>query len=123
MNDIKPLKTVTALVALLGAALTSSCTTHSFVQDYHGVNGIRGVPIEYQTTSTWALYGVFVFPLIGNAQKNVVVENFLREAAARGASRHRVSQTSSTTYWFIFPPLSFFLHPVNTVVEGDIEVE
>lgn len=110
-------------LALLSATGLSSCISHSYVTDYHGVNGIRGVPIEYQTTTKWALYGLFIFPLIGNVNKDVVVEDFLREAAARGASRHRISQTSSTTYWFLLPPLSFFIHPVQTVIEGDIEVE
>ena len=41
----------------------------------------------------------------------------------RGAGRTRITQTSSFTYWFILPPISFFVYPVNTTVEGTIEVE
>ncbi|MEL6432084.1 MAG: hypothetical protein AAFU73_21910 [Planctomycetota bacterium] len=105
----------------LAALALSSCTLHSVATDFNGVDGVRGVPVEYQTTSTWALNGLFVFPLIGNASKATVIDEFTKEAAARGASRQRIVQTSSLTYWFIFPPLSFFIHPVNTTVEGDVE--
>lgn len=113
----------TLFSAALGSLLLSACTTHSVATEFHGVAGVRGVPVEYQTTSAWALHGLFVFPLIGDARKSSVIDAFAEEAAARGASRQRIAQTSSFTYWFIFPPLSFFIHPVNTTIEGDIEAE
>lgn len=111
------------LLAAAPLALGTGCTSHSFASEWNGVAGVRGVPVELQTTSTWALHGLFVFPLTGDARKASVVDSFTKEAAARGAGRARVTQTSSLTYWFIFPPLSFFIHPVNTTVEGTIEVE
>lgn len=114
--------------ALLGVSaaclqLMTSCVSHSVATEFHGVAGIRGVPIEYQTTTAWALHGLFVFPLIGDARKASVIDAFTEEAAGRGASRQRISQTSSFTYWFIFPPLSFFIHPVTSTVEGDVEIQ
>ena len=30
-------------------------------------------------------------------------------------------EVSSSTYWYILPPISFFIHPVRTTVEGDLE--
>jgi hypothetical protein len=104
-------------------ALTPACVSHSAATEFHGVAGVRGVPIEYQTTTSYAIHGLFVFPLLGDARKSSVVDAFAEEAAARGASRQRIAQTSSLTYWFILPPISFFVHPVVTSIEGDIELE
>ena len=113
-------RTLPPLLLLL--ALLSGCTSHSQVTDFHGVDGIRGVPIEYQMTTTWALHGLFVIPLIGDASTGPVVEAFTEEAAARGSERVRIVGTSSSVYWWVFPPISFFVHPVSTTVEGDVEV-
>ena len=111
----------TSLLALVLSAVLGACVSHSTVTDFHGVNGMRGVPVEYQTTSSWALHGLFIFPLWGNATKKATIEAFTEEAASRGGSRTRITQTGGLTYWFIFPPISFFIHPVNTTVEGDVE--
>ena len=105
------------------AVLSSACVSHSAATEFHGVAGVRGVPIEYQTTTSYAIHGLFVLPIIGDARKSSVVDAFAEEAAARGASRQRIAQTNSLTYWFILPPISFFVHPVVTSVEGDIELE
>lgn len=115
------MKRLSLAAIALAASTLASCISHSHVTDFSGVDGVRGVPIEYQTTSTWALHGLFIFPLWGDGRKNTVIESFAAEAAARGASRQRIVQTSSFTYWFLYPPISFFVHPVNTVIQGDIE--
>lgn len=122
---IHPMRTTlrTALAAATLGALSSSCVMHSHATDWNGVDGVRGVPVELQTTTSWALHGLFVFPLIGDGGKAYVVDEFTKEAAARGAARTRITQTGGLTYWFIFPPLSFLIHPVQTTVEGTIEVE
>ena len=112
----------TASAAVL-AALAPACVSHSSATEFHGVAGVRGVPIEYQTTTSYAIHGLFVFPLLGDGSKASVVDAFAKEAAARGASRTRIAQTNSLTYWFLLPPLTFFVHPVVTSVEGDIELE
>ncbi|QDV06804.1 hypothetical protein Poly30_23190 [Planctomycetes bacterium Poly30] len=110
-------------ILAVAAPLFTSCVTHSVATEFHGVAGIRGVPVEYQTTTSWALHGLFIFPLLGDARKASVIDAFTEEAAAKGGARTRISQTSSFTYWFILPPLSFFIHPVTSTVEGDIEIQ
>ena len=113
-----------ALALALGlAALGPSCITHSTATEFNGVNGMRGVPVEYQATTSYALHGLFVFPLWGNGTLDHTIDAFTKEAAANGATRTRISQTSSFTYWFILPPISFFVHPVVTTVYGDVEPE
>ena len=103
------------------AWLASSCVMHSTTTALSGVDGIRGEPIEYQTTTSVALYGLFTFPILGNASSNTTVERFAAEASERGATRMRVMDSKRTTLWLLFPPLSFFIHPVLTTVEGEVE--
>lgn len=60
---------------------------------------------------------------LGNGAKDKVMHEFTKEAAARGASRPRITQAGGLTYGFILPRLSFFIHPAQTTVERDIEVQ
>lgn len=113
-------KALTHLV-LACLALLSSCTTHTHVTKFNGVNGLRGEPIEFQKTSKWSLNFLFLFGIVGDSSLESTVDAFTREASARSGTRVRISQTSSTTYWYIFPPLSFLFHPVVHTVEGDVE--
>ena len=110
-----------SLSLLASMALLSACTTHTHVTKFNGVNGLRGEPIEYQKTSKWSLNFLFLFGVVGDSSLESTVDAFTREASARSGNRVRISQTSSTTYWYIFPPLSFFFHPVVFTVEGDVE--
>jgi hypothetical protein len=82
---------------------------------------LRGEAVEYQQTSVWALHALWIFPLIGNAGLENSVNEFTSEASKRGATRINIETTDSFTYWFILPPISFFIHPVNTSVEGQVE--
>ena len=108
------------LCATLLAGL-NSCVTHSHSTRFNGVKGIRGEAVEYQTTSSYALHFLFAFGLFGDASKDNTINEFTKEASSRGGTRVRISETSSFTYWFIFPPLSFFIHPVQHTVSGDVE--
>jgi hypothetical protein len=103
--------------------LAPACVSHSTATEFHGVAGVNGVPVEYQTTTSFAIHGLFMFPIFGDARKSSVVDAFAEEAAARGGARQRIAQTSSATYWFILLPLSLFIHPVITTVEGDVELD
>ncbi len=114
------IRTRTLLLPLL-LAILPACVTHSHITKFNGVNGIRGEPIEYQTTTSYALHFAFLFGLLGDASKEGTMDEFTREASARGATRMRVTQTSSSTYWYIAFPLSLFFHPVRQTVEGEVE--
>ncbi|MFT4538068.1 MAG: hypothetical protein ACI841_002076 [Planctomycetota bacterium] len=110
-----------ALASLALIPLFASCSTHSHMTKFNGVNGLRGEPVEYQSTSTWALHFLFAFGVAGDASKGNTISEFTKEASARGGTRVRIAETSSSTYWWIFPPISFLLHPVQTTVNGDVE--
>jgi hypothetical protein len=106
--------------ALLFASLTG-CVFHRHAEKYHGALGPRGVPCEYQQSSVWALHFVWNVALIGDANLESAVDQFTAEAARRGATRIDVTYTDKYVYWFLFPPLTFLVHPVDTTVEGTVE--
>ena len=108
------------VVAVL-LAIAAGCTTHTHATDFNGVPGMRGEPSHYQSTTSYALNGLFVFSLAGNASTDRVVSNFTAEAAGRGATRVHILDVKSSTYWWVLPPLSFFIHPVVTTVQGNVE--
>lgn len=109
------------LASLCALVALTACVQHSHVTDLSGVDGLRGEPIEYQVTTSYALHFLFIFRMFGNAKHDVTVERFAAEAAERGATRLRIAQTSTSIYWYVFPPISFFIQPVVTTVEGDVE--
>ena len=110
-----------SVLAALVLGLTSSCVTHSHAMDFNGVPGPRGYPVEFQKTTSYSLNLLFIIPLLGDSSREETVAEFTKEAKERGAKRVYLESTSSSTYWYIFPPLSFFIHPVETSVEGAVE--
>jgi len=88
---------------------------------FNGVPGLRGEPVEYQSTTAYSFNALFVFSLWGHTDLESVVDDFTAEAGARGATRVHVTETSRSVYWYILPPLSFFFHPVAATVKGTVE--
>ena len=109
------------LAALLALAPLGGCTTHSHCTAWSGVLDIRGVPAEYQQTTAYAIHALFVFPILGDASIEKAVREFSAEASARNAKRMTIEQTDKSYYWWIFPPISFFIQPVVTEVGGMVE--
>ncbi len=115
-------RSLQAAAGLIVLALPlAGCVTHTHCSDLSGVPGIRGEPIEYQTTTSYALHGLFVYPIFGDGSLESTVTEFTKEASGRGGKRVDIAETSKLTLWFILPPLSFFVHPVITEVGGQIE--
>ena len=110
-----------SLIAALVLGLTSSCVTHSHAMEFNGVPGPRGYPVEFQKTTSYSLNLLFIIPLLGDSSREATVDEFTKEANERGAKRVYMESSSSSTYWYIFPPISFFIHPVATSVEGGVE--
>ncbi len=99
----------------------AGCVTHTHCTDTSGVPGVLGQPIEYQTSTSYALHGLFVFPLLGDGSLENAVKAFTAEASEHGAKHVDIAETSKLTLWFIFPPISFFIHPVITEVGGTVD--
>lgn len=118
-----PLRLQRILGPLALASILPACVMHSHSTEFNGVDGVRGVPIEYQTTTIYSLNALGILPLYGDSSLENVISEFSKEAAARGSERVRIVQTSNYIWWWVFPPISFFIHPVKTTVEGDIEMD
>ena len=111
-----------SLFAVLFLSLAASgCTLHTHASDFSGVAGIRGEPIEYQVTTSWSLRGLYVFDLWGDASTESTIAEFTEEASQRGATRIDVTQSKTSVYWYMLPPISFFICPVATYVQGNVE--
>jgi hypothetical protein len=108
------------LAPLLLAAF-AGCAQHTHCTDFNGVPGLRGEPVEYQLTSCYALHALWFVPILGDASLENAVHEFTAEASARGARRVHIVNTVTTHYWYVLPPVSFFIHPVVTEVGGDVE--
>ena len=109
------------LLALFLAATTACTTTHTHSVEYNGVDGLRGEPVEYQSTTRYALHFLFIFGIVGDAGQDATVDAFTKEASSRGAKRVNIKQTETTTYWYVFPPLSFLIQPVSRTIYGEVE--
>ena len=114
---------ITSLLALTLSMPLAACVTHTHATDYHGVRDIRGAQVEYQTTSVYAVHVLWFFGIIGDSSTKKGVLEFTKEAAARGTKRARIIETQTNTYWWVLPPFSFLVQPVETIVEGEVEVE
>jgi hypothetical protein len=108
-------------IIFVSLLLLSACSFHTHADKFNGVPGTNGEPVEYQQTNTWAFHALWILPLIGDASIENAVYEFSHEAKRRGATRINIEETSSLTYWFIFPPISFLVHPVNTTIGGNVE--
>jgi hypothetical protein len=113
-----PLKVLLAASLL---AFASCATTHTHSTEYNGVAGLRGEPVEYQSTTKYALHFLFIFGIFGDAGQSSTVAAFTKEASGRGAKRIHITQSESSTYWYIFPPLSFLIQPVSHTLYGEVE--
>ena len=108
-------------LVLIPFLLLSGCSFHTHADKFSGIAGINGEPVEYQQTNTWALHALWIFPIVGDASIENSVNEFSIEARKRRATRINIEETSSFTYWFVFPPFSFLIHPVNTTISGNVE--
>ena len=109
------------LAAACLALLAACTTTHTHSVAYNGVPGIRGEPVEFQSTTRYALHFLFLFGIFGDASQDATVSSFTEEASSRGAKRVQITQYESSTYWYVFPPISFLVQPVTSTVYGEVE--
>ncbi len=117
-----PVRTLKQLLLSIALFVSAACTTtHTHSVEYNGVAGLRGEAVEYQSTTRYALHFLFIFGIVGDAGQDATVDAFTKEASSRGAKRVTLKQTSTSTYWYVFPPLSFLVHPVSRTIYGEVE--
>ena len=98
--------------------LAAGCSMTNKATDFNGLSTPAGDAMHVSTTNL-AVHVLFTKPVWGDATLPTTVSDCTREAKAAGASKIRIVQSSTTTYWWILPPFSFVIHPVVGNVAGD----
>lgn len=110
---------LSALMLAFGIAL-SGCSTTKTAKDWNGVSSPDGTPVGHLSTSNIAMHLILgKKPTWGNASLEKTVSDFTAAAKAQGASKVRIVQSSSTSWWFVFFPFSLLVTPVTSNVAGD----
>ncbi|MFH2002519.1 MAG: hypothetical protein ABIK28_22795 [Planctomycetota bacterium] len=115
------------LTMLLGFALivclATGCSFSTTAKNFNGLKDMNGKEAAHISTTNYAMNFLFLWPVFGDASLENTVSDFTKAAKEEGAEEVRIVQSDSMTYWFIFPPLSFFIHPVVTNVAGDASMK
>lgn len=108
------------LAGLMILSVTSGCSSTTVAKDWNGLSSPDGNTLGHLSTSNVAVHLIFgKKPKWGNASLEQTVSDFTAEAKAQGASKVRIVQSSKRAWWFIFPPITFFVTPVTSNVAGE----
>ncbi len=98
----------------------SGCSSTKAARNFNGLPTTEGNAVHL-STSNIALHPLFGTGagVAGDASLEKTVSDFTEAAKAEGASKVRIVQSSRRAWWFVFPPVSFFITPVTSNVAGD----
>lgn len=110
------------LVVIFSLA-AASCSMTSTATEFNGLKDLEGNEIVHVNTTNVGLHWLYSVPLLGDASLEETVSCFTAEALEVGALKTRIVDSDKTTYWWILPPISFFIPLVVTNVAGDAIVD
>ena len=117
------MRTVAIVLGLVAVSvLSSGCTMTDKAANFNGLTDIDGQKVGHQQTMNVAVNFLFTKPIWGNASIDQTVSDFTAAAKSDGG-KVRITNSDSSTYWYILPPLSFIVHPVVTNVAGDVALK
>ena len=109
----------TGAVLILALMLTG-CSSINKATEFNGLTTAEGTPIAHISASNVAIHTMFgKKPLWGDASLEKTFADFTSAAKAHDASKVHVVQSSKRAWWFVYPPISFFLTPVTSNVAGE----
>ncbi|MFW6106979.1 MAG: hypothetical protein ACOC8H_02355 [bacterium] len=114
-----PMKYIPCLVVVAALCCATGCTTTTAARDYSGLSIPEGAPKAHINTTNVAIHVLFSSPLVGDATLPTAVKDCTAAAKSEGATGIRLVQSDVTTYWWVLPPISFFIHPVVANAAGD----
>jgi hypothetical protein len=118
---VKPPRTVLILAALL--PFLGGCTFVSKSDEYNGLPGQRGKPVAYYGGTNLGINLLFFIPIIGDTSTTAVLREVTKKVKEDGGKNFRVVQSSAAVFWFLFPPITFIIHPAIGYVAGDAEFD
>lgn len=108
-------------VMLASGVVLSGCSTTKTAREWNGVASTEGAPLAHLSTSNMAVHLLLgKNPAWGNASLDKTVSDFTAAARAQGATKVRIVQSNSTSWWFLFFPFSLLVTPVTSNVAGDV---
>jgi len=110
-----------ALAVLL--PLVDGCTFVSKSDEYNGLPGQRGRPVSYYSATNLGVNLLFFIPIIGDTSTTAVLREVTKKVKEDGGKNFRVVQSSGAVMWYLFPPVTFIIHPAIGYVAGDSEFD
>jgi hypothetical protein len=103
--------------AMLATALVlSACSFHSTAVTWHDRVDIDGEPVFVLSSSYYSCNTLGLVPVFGRFHIGDLIEESMRRIASEGGDRVRLVTADWNNYWYIVPPLSWFVSPVCAVV-------
>ena len=104
-------------------ALGAACSSTVVATETHGILDEDGDAFAHQETKIWALH-LFCsagLPLWEDASMGNAVDEFTAFAAAHGNRHARLTDSETTTWWWVLFPISLVLTPISAEVSGDVK--
>ncbi|MFK7740158.1 MAG: hypothetical protein AB8H80_07525 [Planctomycetota bacterium] len=121
MTSFRLLRRVALVAAAAMATLLGSCTFHSTAVHWNGLRDADGHPVFIKSSTNIGMHLCIVLPVIGNTTLDAMIRESTRSIAAKGGSRVRVIQAGSESYWYGWPPFTWFVTPVVTDIVLEYE--
>ncbi len=109
------------LIAMITVAFLAAqgCTMTSTASSYNGLKDFDGNEVTHYNTTNVALHVLFKDPLWGDASFDKTMSDMTSAAKADGHENVRVVQSSKSTLWYLFFPLTLVINPVVSNVAAD----
>ena len=114
------IKRTLSLIVLVLA--TSACTFHTTATSWNSRVGADGKPVHLISTTKVGLKTLIFLPLVGDMEITGMVNDITEQVKAANGDKVRVFQAAQDNYWWIFPPISFFISPVISTISADYEI-
>ncbi len=107
------------LALFVAVIFLAGCSSTKMAKDFNGMGSPDGTPIAHLSTSNMAVHLLMGKPLWGDASLEKTVSDFTQAAKQEKASKVRIVQSTNTSYWYLFFPITLVLTPVITNVAGE----
>ena len=114
-------KYITALISLGLLSGATGCTFLSKCDDYNGLPGQHGKPVEFYSATSVGMNLVFLLPIVGDPTPTATLSDLTKKVKEDGGSNVRVISSGSNYLWYVLFPFTIIFTPVITSVSADAE--
>ena len=105
-------KLILPLFFCIFSLFMASCATHSTANNWNGLVGQTGDPVNLVSTTKIGLNLFVMIPLFGKTNVNSMVDEATAEIAEKNGDYVRVIQGNTENFWYGYPPFTWILTPV-----------